>query len=79
MNLKVEYLGEIEIIFEMALGNESGNQVGSIHEKNQRSKTSWDYPFKELVPFQGWFFVSQLYSPVNHHFQGISEYPLKEK
>jgi hypothetical protein len=33
MNLKVEYLGEIEVIFEMALGNESGNQVGSIHEK----------------------------------------------
>jgi hypothetical protein len=40
MNLKVEYLGEIEVIFEMALGNESGNQVGSIHEKYQRSKIS---------------------------------------
>jgi hypothetical protein len=40
MNLKVEYLGEIEVIFEMALGNESGNQVGLIHEKNQRSKIS---------------------------------------
>jgi hypothetical protein len=40
MNLKVEYLGEIEVIVEMALGNESGNQVGSIHEKNQRSKIS---------------------------------------
>jgi hypothetical protein len=41
MNLKVEYLGEIEVIFNMALGNESGNQeVGSIHEKNQRSKIS---------------------------------------
>jgi hypothetical protein len=38
--LKVEYLGEIEVIFEMALGNESGNQVGSILEKNQRSKIS---------------------------------------
>ncbi len=46
MNLKVEYLGEIKVIFEIALGNESGNQVGSIHEKNQRSKISWDYPFK---------------------------------
>ena len=45
MNLKVEYLGEIKVIFEMALGNESENQVGSIHEKNQRSKISWDYPF----------------------------------
>ncbi len=33
MNLKVEYLGEIKFIFEMALGDESGNQVGSIHEK----------------------------------------------
>jgi hypothetical protein len=31
----------------MALGNESGDQVGSIHEKNQRSKISWDYPFKQ--------------------------------
>jgi hypothetical protein len=41
MNLKVEYLGEIKVIFEeMALGNESGDQVGSIHEKNQRSKIS---------------------------------------
>jgi hypothetical protein len=29
----------------MALDNESGDQVGSIHEKNQRSKISWDYPF----------------------------------
>jgi hypothetical protein len=36
MNLKVEYLGEIEVIFEMAVDNESGNQVGSVHEKNQR-------------------------------------------
>jgi hypothetical protein len=34
MNLKVEYLLEIEVIFQMAVGNESGNQVGSIHEKN---------------------------------------------
>jgi hypothetical protein len=45
MNLKVKYLGEIEVLFEMALGNEPGYQVGSIHEKNQRSKISWDYPF----------------------------------
>ncbi len=30
----------------MALGNKSGDQVGSIHEKNQRSKISWNYPFK---------------------------------
>jgi hypothetical protein len=36
MNLKVEYLGEIDVILEMALGNESEDQVGSIHEKNQR-------------------------------------------
>jgi hypothetical protein len=45
MNLKVEYLGKIKLIFEMALGNESGDQVGSIHEKKQRLKISWDYPF----------------------------------
>jgi hypothetical protein len=38
MSLKVEYLGEIKVIFKMALVNESGDQVGSIHEKNQRSK-----------------------------------------
>jgi hypothetical protein len=30
----------------MALGDESGDMVGLIHEKNQRSKISWDYPFK---------------------------------
>jgi hypothetical protein len=47
MNLKVEYLGDIEVIFEMALDNESGDQVGLIHEKNQRPKISWDYPFNE--------------------------------
>jgi hypothetical protein len=34
---------------------------------------------KELVPFQGWFFVSQVCSPVSYQFKGISEYPLKEK
>jgi hypothetical protein len=49
MNLKVKYLGEIKVIFKMSLGNESGDQVGSIHEKNQRSKISWDYPFKTRV------------------------------
>jgi hypothetical protein len=32
----------------MALDNESGDQVGSIPEKNQRSKISWDYLFKSL-------------------------------
>jgi hypothetical protein len=40
MNAKVEYLGEIEIIFEMALDNESGDQMGSIHGKSQRWKIS---------------------------------------
>jgi hypothetical protein len=37
MNLKAKYLGEIEVIFETALGNESGDQMGSgsIHEKKQ--------------------------------------------
>jgi hypothetical protein len=30
----------------MALDNESGDQVGSIHEKNQMSKISWDYLLK---------------------------------
>jgi hypothetical protein len=49
MSLKVEYLGEIKVIFEMALVNESGDQVGSIHEKNQRSKISWDSPFNRIA------------------------------
>jgi hypothetical protein len=40
VNLKVEYLGEIKVIFEMALGKESGDQVVLIHEKKQRSKIS---------------------------------------
>jgi hypothetical protein len=40
MNLKVEYLGEIKVIFETASGIESGDQVGSIWEKKQRSKIS---------------------------------------
>jgi hypothetical protein len=40
MNLKVEYLGKIKVIFEMAVDNKSGNQVGSVHEKNQRLKIS---------------------------------------
>ncbi len=31
----------------MALGFESGEKIGLINEKNQRSKISWDYPFKE--------------------------------
>ncbi len=35
MNLKVYYLGKIEVIFKMALGNESGDQVGLIHEKTE--------------------------------------------
>jgi hypothetical protein len=48
MNLKVEYLGEIEVIFEMALGNESGNQVGSIHEKNRVRKS------RETIPLTVW-------------------------
>jgi hypothetical protein len=40
MTLKVEYLGEIEDIFETELDNETGDQVGSIHEKDRRSKIS---------------------------------------
>jgi hypothetical protein len=44
MNLKVEDLGEIEVIFEMALGNELGDQVVLIHEKHQRSKS------RETIP-----------------------------
>jgi hypothetical protein len=36
----------------MALDNESGDQVGSIHEKKQRSKISWDYPFKVAFTYE---------------------------
>jgi hypothetical protein len=37
MNLKVEDLGEIEIIFDTALGNDSWDymEVGSIHKKQE--------------------------------------------
>jgi hypothetical protein len=71
MNLEVEYLGEIEVIFEMALGNDSGNQVGSIHEKNQRSKISWDYPFKLSLAEAGinfsWVVINLYISDFNLH------------
>jgi hypothetical protein len=40
MTLKDKYLGEFIVIFETALGDESGDQVGMIHEKNQRFKIS---------------------------------------
>ncbi len=40
MNVKVEYLGENEVIFKLAFVKESGDQVGSIHKKNQGSKIS---------------------------------------
>jgi hypothetical protein len=33
--LKVEYLGEIEDIFDTVFDNETGDQVGSIHEKTR--------------------------------------------
>jgi hypothetical protein len=33
MNLKVEYLGEIEVIFKMASGNELWDQMGSLCKK----------------------------------------------
>jgi hypothetical protein len=47
MNLKVEYLGEIEVIFEMALGNESGNQVGSIMKKTRGRKSRETIPLSQ--------------------------------
>jgi hypothetical protein len=40
MNLKFEYLRETKVIFKMALGNESGDMLGLIREKKQRSKIS---------------------------------------
>ncbi len=43
---KFEYLGEFETEFENILRHESGVQVGSIHEKNQRYKISCYCPFK---------------------------------
>jgi hypothetical protein len=47
-NLKFEYLVEFETEFENILGHESGAQVGSIREKNQRSKISCYCPFKHF-------------------------------
>jgi hypothetical protein len=48
MNLKVEYLGEIKVMFEMTLGNESGDQVGSIHEKKKGQKSRETIPLRDL-------------------------------
>jgi hypothetical protein len=39
------YLGEL-VYFEMNLGHESGNLVGSLDTKNQREKNSRNCPFK---------------------------------
>jgi hypothetical protein len=36
--LKFKYLIEIKVIFKTALGNETGDQMGSICEKDQKSK-----------------------------------------
>ncbi len=47
-NFKFEYLGEFETEFENVLRHESGVQVGSIHEKNQRWKISCYCPFKHF-------------------------------
>jgi hypothetical protein len=44
MNLKVENLGEIKVIFKMALDYESENQVGSIHKKTRGKKS------RETIP-----------------------------
>jgi hypothetical protein len=49
MNLKVEYLGEIDVIFETALGNESGNRVGSIHEKTRGQKSHETIPLRIII------------------------------
>ncbi len=49
MNLKVEFLGEIEVIFEMALGNESGDQVGSIHKKTKGGKSRETIPLTMFI------------------------------
>ncbi len=38
MIFKTEHFGEFEVIFEMALGYKSRDKVGTMQEKNQRSK-----------------------------------------
>jgi hypothetical protein len=48
MNLKVEFLGEIEVIFEMALDNETADQVGSIHEKTRGRKSHETIPLNTV-------------------------------
>jgi hypothetical protein len=47
-NFEFEYLGEFGTEFENILVYETGAQVGSIYEKNQRSKISCYCPFKPL-------------------------------
>ncbi len=47
--LRIQYLRKFETEFENILGCESGADIGSIHEKNQRSKISCYFPFKTSV------------------------------
>jgi hypothetical protein len=44
MNLKVEYPGEIKVIFKMALGNESGDQVVRFMKKTRGRKSCKTFP-----------------------------------
>jgi hypothetical protein len=41
-----EYLGEFDFVFETNLGCESGDQVDTFDEKNQKSKISCKCTFK---------------------------------
>jgi hypothetical protein len=40
MTFRFEYPGKFKSIFKMNLGSESGDKVGSVDEKNQKSKIS---------------------------------------
>ncbi len=48
MTFELEYLGKFIFIFENKLGSESGDQMDSFDEQNQRSKISCNWPFKQL-------------------------------
>jgi hypothetical protein len=43
---KSNNFANFEVIFEMVLENESGDQAGLIRDKNQRLKISRESPFK---------------------------------
>jgi hypothetical protein len=69
MTLKVKYLGEFKVIFKLALGYESEDQMGLIHEK-KRSKILRDYPFKTTITAHAFVFRTSYMSTTDPQIDG---------